>query len=103
MLKKGDKVVMHTCIEAEVYDGTIWTVASDEYELCGEKVVKLENFVGAFAVKYLQKVNIRELTHIEEIKVYNNGVALVKYLSGEMKVVPKVVHMNATLIGWEEK
>jgi hypothetical protein len=57
-LKKGDKVVMHTCGEANIYDGKIWTVTSDVWELCGSKVVMLEGYSGAFAVKYLQRVNI---------------------------------------------
>jgi formyltetrahydrofolate hydrolase len=61
VLKKGDKVVMHTCVEAEVYDGIIWTVASDVYERRGREVVELEDFFGAFSVEYLQKVNIEQL------------------------------------------
>lgn len=59
MLKKGDKVVMHTCGEAEHHNGRIWTVSSEkEWELCGSMVVMLEGFSGAFLAKYLQKVNL---------------------------------------------
>lgn len=64
MLKKGEKVVMHTCGEAEQYDGKIWTCKTDEYEK-GESVYKqrlvfLEGFSGCFAVEFLQKVNQEE-------------------------------------------
>lgn len=57
-LKKGDKVVMHTCLEAERHAGKIWTCRSDESEMCGSKVVWLDDFSGAFATKFLQKVNV---------------------------------------------
>lgn len=55
-LKPGDTVVMHSCGEAQHYDGKLWTVRSKEWELCGSRVVLLEGFSGGFAVKYLQKV-----------------------------------------------
>ena len=60
-LKKGDKVVMHTCIEAKAHDGTVWTCTTDEYQQYSEHsytVIMLEGFSGSFATKYLQKVNI---------------------------------------------
>lgn len=64
MLRKGDKVVMHTCGEAEKYRGKIWTCETDEYTV-GEGVYKqrlvfLEGFSGCFAVEYLQIVNIEK-------------------------------------------
>jgi hypothetical protein len=39
VFKKGDKVVMHTCVEAKRYDGEIWTCKTDEYTT-GEGVYK---------------------------------------------------------------
>jgi hypothetical protein len=102
MLKKGDKVVMHTCSEAEVYKGKIWTVASNVWKLCGTDVVMLEGFSGAFAVKYLQKVDVEELTRIKEIEVYDNGYARIEYQNGETKVTSKVVYMDAILTGVTE-
>jgi hypothetical protein len=60
-LKKGDKVVMHTCGEAEHYDGKIWTCRTDESKLHPSHnytVVWLEDFSGCFATEYLQKVNV---------------------------------------------
>jgi len=62
LLKKGNKVVMHTCIEAEKYNGKIWTCKTDEY-IKGEGIYKqnlvfLEGFSGCFSTEYLQKVNI---------------------------------------------
>lgn len=61
-LKPGDKVVMHTCMEAKFkeYDGRIWKVKSNEWNLCGSQVVMLEDFSGAFATEFLQKVNLEE-------------------------------------------
>ncbi|MBA4293858.1 hypothetical protein C0431_12925 [bacterium] len=58
--KKGDHVVMHTCMEAEEHDGTVWTCSSDEYKLHKNhdyNVVMLEGFSGAFQTQYLQKVH----------------------------------------------
>lgn len=62
MLKKGDTVVMHTCGEAEHYEGQLWICRTDEYTQ-GESIYKqnlvfLEGFSGCFATKYLQKVNL---------------------------------------------
>ena len=58
MLKKGDTVVMHTCGEAEHYDGQIWVCETDEFtSSSGTPVVFLEKFSGYFMVKFLQKVN----------------------------------------------
>lgn len=63
-LKKGDRVVMHTCIEARntKYYGKVWTCKTDEYST-GEGAYKqnlvfLEGFSGCFLTDYLQKVNI---------------------------------------------
>lgn len=56
-LKKGDKVVMHTCGEAEHHNGRIWECRSDEQEMCGSKVIFLNQFSGAFACDFLQKVD----------------------------------------------
>ncbi|MGX7745822.1 hypothetical protein [Rhodopseudomonas parapalustris] len=63
LLKKGDKVVMHTCIEAETYNGKIWTCRTDEYMSGGKNpygLIFLEGFCGSFATEYLQKVNIEQ-------------------------------------------
>lgn len=52
----GDKVVMHTCYEAEVYDGKLWTVTTEPRMMCGTWVVWLEGFSGCFDCQYLQVV-----------------------------------------------
>ncbi|SEN53448.1 hypothetical protein [Lihuaxuella thermophila] len=61
-LKKGDKVVMHTCAEAEKYNGKIWTCSTDEYTVgegrLKQRLIFLEGFSGAFAVQYLQLVRL---------------------------------------------
>lgn len=59
LLKKGDKVVMHTCYKAKYYNGKVWTCRTDEYEAKdGDMVVFLEDYSGMFLTEYLQKVNI---------------------------------------------
>ena len=63
-LKKGDKVVMHSCIEAVYpdYYGKIWTCICDEYEtskgVYKQNLIFLEGFSGSFLTEYLQKVNL---------------------------------------------
>lgn len=59
--KKGDKVVMHTCIEASMdkYKGKIWTCKTDSYTDKGkEDVVFLDGFSGCFSSRFLQLVNV---------------------------------------------
>jgi hypothetical protein len=60
-LTKGDKVVMHTCIEAKTHDGVIWTCTTDEFKHHPNHdytVIMLEGYRGSFATEYLQKVNV---------------------------------------------
>lgn len=57
-LKKGDKVVMHTCPESEKHNGRVWACRTDEYEMCGSRVVMLEGYSSCFSVRFLQKVNV---------------------------------------------
>lgn len=58
MLKRGDKVVMHTCIEAGQHEGKIWTCETDEFKMCDHKAVRLEGYSSSFSVEFLAKVNI---------------------------------------------
>lgn len=72
LLKQGDKVVIHTCLESERYNGKIWTCKTDEF-IRGEGVYKqnlifLEGFSGSFSTDYLQKVNI-PINNNEEILI----------------------------------
>ena len=60
-LLKGDRVVMHTCIEAEANDGKVWICDCNEFKLHPKHaytVVMLEGFSGSFQTEYLQKINI---------------------------------------------
>jgi hypothetical protein len=52
--KKGDKVVMHTCMEAYGREDKVWTCVCDSYERCGSEVVFLEGYSGAFATEFLK-------------------------------------------------
>ncbi|MFK7048746.1 hypothetical protein FLACOL_01088 [Flavobacterium columnare] len=59
--KKGDKVVMHSCIEANyhLHKGKIWTTQTNSYiDRHQDEVVLLECFSGSFLTKYLQLVNL---------------------------------------------
>lgn len=58
VLLKGDKVVMHTCIEARHYEGKIWECECDSWDNYGNELVMLKGFSGGFWTKYLQKVNV---------------------------------------------
>lgn len=66
MLKKGDKVVMHTCMEAEQEKGRIWTCRTDEQKLHPSHnytVVWLEGYSGCFSTEYLQKIDLSGYIH----------------------------------------
>jgi hypothetical protein len=67
MLKKGDKVVMHTCIEAERHNGRIWTCKTDEFERNGQRLVFLEGFTGCFSAEYLQRVDLSDVYFANEV------------------------------------
>ena len=57
--KKGEKVVMHNCMEAKLpkYNGKIWTCQTDSFLDRGrQEVVFLEGFSGYFAAEFLQRV-----------------------------------------------
>lgn len=60
MLKDGDKVVMHTCGEAEYYNGKLWTCQGNEFTSSREKVIFLKGFSGHFKTKYLQLVSVND-------------------------------------------
>ncbi|WP_340398088.1 hypothetical protein NST50_15380 [Paenibacillus sp. FSL E2-0202] len=74
-LKKGDRVVMHTCIESEEEPGKIWTCKSDQFTrgkgVFAQDSVFLEGYSGSFAPEFLQKVALpsedeRVLAALEE-------------------------------------
>ncbi|WMT42820.1 hypothetical protein RE628_11335 [Paenibacillus sp. D2_2] len=64
-LKKGDLVVMHTCMEHDHPDnfGKIWTCRSDEFQHKGHDYgsIFLDGFSGSFSTEFLQKVKIEPL------------------------------------------
>lgn len=88
MLQKGDTVVMHTCGEAEHYEGQIWVCSSDEFtSSSGTQVVFLEGFSGYFMVEYLQKINF--------------DFSYQKYLADE-KNYEKIIHEHAELLHFHD-
>lgn len=59
-LKKGDKVVMHTCLESKGKNfGKVWTCHTNSFKCeAGIEVVFLEGFSGFFFTKFLQPVKL---------------------------------------------
>lgn len=91
MLQKGDKVVMHTCGEAEHYNGKIWTCKTDQFNSAsGTPVVFLEGFSGYFACEYLQ------IVHLEEAgsETIAELTAKIEELTNENESLKKPVHID---------
>ncbi|TDQ22766.1 hypothetical protein [Tenacibaculum caenipelagi] len=60
-LKKGNKVVMHSCIEAKnpKYKGKLIECRTDSYlSKDGEEVVFLDGVSGYFSTRFLEKVEL---------------------------------------------
>lgn len=55
-IKKGDKVIMHTCLEAKHHKDVEWIVKTEPQIMCGSWVVWLEGYSGCFACEYLKVV-----------------------------------------------
>lgn len=89
MLKKGDKVVMHTCGEAEHYNGKIWVCRTDEQKLHEKHdytVVWLHGFSGCFATEYLQKVELPSDEELERLRAVEQAYqALLSATAGQQK------------------
>jgi hypothetical protein len=61
-IKKGDLVKLENCGEAPLYEGQVFKVTSDVWNLGESEVVRLEStttdkIFEAFAVEFLKKVN----------------------------------------------
>lgn len=85
-LKKGDQVVIHTCGEAEEAPGKLWTVSCDQYTYGEGKYVKdlvlLDGYSGSFNTKFLQKVNIHNIS-TKKIEKYKNSLHLKIFMLSE--------------------
>ena len=55
-LYKGDKVVMHDCMEAHGRENVVWECICDSYEMCSTEVVFLKGYSGSFDTEFLRKV-----------------------------------------------
>ncbi|MGF9912804.1 hypothetical protein ABEX47_17295 [Paenibacillus ehimensis] len=64
-LKKGDYVVMHTCMESShpKYLGRIWKCRTNAFRNKGHNYcsIFLEGFSGSFSAEYLQLVDISSI------------------------------------------
>jgi hypothetical protein len=60
VLRKGDRVVMHTCMESKGENfGKIWTCRTDSFKNdAGNEVVFLDGFSGSFDTEFLQPVSV---------------------------------------------
>lgn len=56
--KKGDKVKMYNCHEASYHgNNKVWTCETDSFlDKSNDEVVFLEEYSGAFLVKYLKPI-----------------------------------------------
>lgn len=59
VLKEGDIVVMHTCMEAIEHEGRLWECECDSWDDYGTEMVMLKGYSGSFYTQYLQKVDTR--------------------------------------------
>ncbi|MGZ9700005.1 hypothetical protein ACVU03_19555 [Bacillus safensis] len=81
-LKKGDLVVMHSCMEAEQNKGRVWKCKGDEFNPSAPAVF-LEGFSGHFAVEFLQKVDVPVIE--SEMDLYNE----IQRLKQELRISNK--------------
>lgn len=80
-LKKGDKVVMHTCLEAKRAKGKIWTCSTDSYmDKSNQEVVFLDGFSGCFVVKFLQSVRLETDEESEEARTDRNAEIVASFM-----------------------
>lgn len=62
-LKKGDMVVMHSCMEAGIpnYEGKVWTCRTDAFKSKSNGwMVMLDGLSGSFSAEFLQRVRLGE-------------------------------------------
>ena len=52
----GKKVKMENCFEEEFHKDVVWTVQYGPQMMCGEWVVWLEGYSGAFSCEFLKEV-----------------------------------------------
>lgn len=91
-LKKGDTVVMHTCMEATnpKYLGRIWVCKTDAFRHKGHDYdcIFLEGFSGSFSAEYLQKVDIHQLVMAkEENTVIKEALENLRSNCGDQEVI----------------
>ena len=59
LIRKGDKVKIVHCAEAESHAGETFKVISEPYQICGTWCVKIEQ-EGTFDIGCLEKVEVAE-------------------------------------------
>lgn len=85
-LKKGDWVVMHTCIEATDPNnyGKLWQCKTDQFTrgkgVYAQDSVFLEGYSGSFAPEFLQKVNLPDTPPVPYVK--EGQADLFEYIEG---------------------
>lgn len=92
-LKKGELVVMHTCVEARnpKYEGKIWTCKTDQFTqgegAYAQDLIFLEGFTGSFASEFLQRVNVEPLLAEKDATIasYEHNRKLYQEESAELR------------------
>ena len=60
MLRKGDYVVMHSTLQAQINSGVIWACECDEFlDSRGNTVIRLKDYNDVFCTEFLQKVDVQ--------------------------------------------
>ncbi|MGG1453472.1 hypothetical protein ABE325_21420 [Bacillus licheniformis] len=60
MLRKGDYVVMHSNLQAQINTGVIWACECDEFlDNRGKTVIRLKDYNDVFCTAFLQKVDVQ--------------------------------------------
>ncbi|RCK10150.1 hypothetical protein DT075_31185 [Bacillus licheniformis] len=60
MLRKGDYVVMHSNLQAQINSGVIWACECDEFlDNRGKTVIRLKDYNDVFCTVFLQKVDVQ--------------------------------------------
>ena len=100
-LKKGDKVVMHTCLESKGKNlGKVWTCHTDSFKCdAGIEVVFLEGFSGFFYTKFLQPIKLDSFCNE---RINSLEASLLDVSTQATKHIKELEQENTELKKWKE-
>ncbi|WP_372648240.1 hypothetical protein [Draconibacterium sp.] len=96
--KEGDKVVMHSCVEAAMYNGKVWECSTDSFvDKANDEVVYLQGFSGSFVCEYLQLVNVPATINDMQILIHDNAVKKGFWEDEEWNFAEKIALIHSEL------